>query len=237
MSVCAKFQLSSWSRSDWKVCVWVGWVGSRWVLCLTQRSCFYSCFGLSWVELRWVLTIIWFQIYFWCSRTFQTPFKHLPDTFKAPSIYIPDTFQITFRHLLEPSRYHPETLLTPSRHLPGTFQTPSRHLQDTFQTPSDNLQTPTRNAPFLPVKIRYGFLLLYYKRGKQSQLLSVESPSLKWSLTKILIPKSIGSKTSFPKMVMGQIKFGDQHLSGFWGPTPIWFCHSTRRTKLIKLDL
>ena len=59
MSVCAKFQLSSWSRSDWKV--WGGGgvvvVGSKWVLCLTQRSCFYSCFELSWVELRWVLTI------------------------------------------------------------------------------------------------------------------------------------------------------------------------------------
>ena len=58
MSVCAKYQLSSWSRSDWKVCVWVGWVGSRWVLCLTQRSCFWvALVELSWVELRWVLTI------------------------------------------------------------------------------------------------------------------------------------------------------------------------------------
>ena len=57
MSVCAKFQLSSWSRSAWKVCCGVvGWggVGNTWVLCLTQRSCFYSCFGLSWVELSWV---------------------------------------------------------------------------------------------------------------------------------------------------------------------------------------
>ena len=36
---------------------WVVWggVGSKWVLCLTQRSCFWV--ALSWVELRWVLTI------------------------------------------------------------------------------------------------------------------------------------------------------------------------------------
>ena len=34
----------------------VGWgrVGSKWVLCLTQRSYFYSCFELSWVELSYV---------------------------------------------------------------------------------------------------------------------------------------------------------------------------------------
>ena len=29
-------------------------VGSKWVLCLTQQSCFYSCFGLSWVELSYI---------------------------------------------------------------------------------------------------------------------------------------------------------------------------------------
>ena len=46
------------SRSDWKVWGGVGWVGSKWVLCLTQRSCFWvALVELSWVELRWVLTI------------------------------------------------------------------------------------------------------------------------------------------------------------------------------------
>ena len=58
MSLCAKFQLSSWSRSAWKVCCgvvgWGGVVGNMWVLCLTQRSCFWV--ALSWVELGWVLT-------------------------------------------------------------------------------------------------------------------------------------------------------------------------------------
>ena len=36
----------------------VGGVGFKWVLCLTQRSCFELLWvELSWVELRWVLTI------------------------------------------------------------------------------------------------------------------------------------------------------------------------------------
>ena len=61
MSVCAKFQLSSWSRSDWKVCcggstayMWgsTAYMGNTWVLSLTQRSCFWV--ALSWVELSWV---------------------------------------------------------------------------------------------------------------------------------------------------------------------------------------
>ena len=39
-------------------CGWVGGVGSKWVLCLTQRSCFWvALVELSWVELCWVLTI------------------------------------------------------------------------------------------------------------------------------------------------------------------------------------
>ena len=63
MSVCAKFQLSSWSRSGWKVGGggWDGWGGlDGWVEHVTTVSnSNASCFRvvLSWVELRWVLTI------------------------------------------------------------------------------------------------------------------------------------------------------------------------------------
>ena len=50
MSVCAKFQLSSWSRSGWKVCVgW--WGGGEHVTTMSNSNA--SCFrvGLSWVAL------------------------------------------------------------------------------------------------------------------------------------------------------------------------------------------
>ena len=51
MSVCAKFQLSSWSRSGWKVCGgWGGWVGNTW-LRLTPTL---VALELFWVELSCV---------------------------------------------------------------------------------------------------------------------------------------------------------------------------------------
>ena len=53
VSVYAKFQLSNWSRSDWKDCGW-GWVVvSKWLLCLTSTKLL-----LSWIELRWVFTTL-----------------------------------------------------------------------------------------------------------------------------------------------------------------------------------
>ena len=51
MSVCAKFQLSSWSRSSWKVCVWCVVVSSKWLLCLTSTL---VALELLWVELSYV---------------------------------------------------------------------------------------------------------------------------------------------------------------------------------------
>ena len=59
MSVCAKFQLSSWSRSGWKVCGsgwvvgWVvGWGGwNTWLLCLTLTL---VALELFWVGLSYV---------------------------------------------------------------------------------------------------------------------------------------------------------------------------------------
>ena len=59
MSVCAKFQLSSWFRSGRKV--WGG-VGFKWLLCLISTKLLLSCFELSWVELRWDLTTTTHQI-------------------------------------------------------------------------------------------------------------------------------------------------------------------------------
>jgi len=51
MSVCAKFQLSSWSRSGWIVCVgWGGGGGGEHVTTVSNSNAF--------AELRWVLTII-----------------------------------------------------------------------------------------------------------------------------------------------------------------------------------
>ena len=48
MSVCAKLQLSSWSRSGWIVCV--GWGGGgEHVATMSNSNAF--------AELRWVLTI------------------------------------------------------------------------------------------------------------------------------------------------------------------------------------
>ena len=51
VSVYAKFQLSRWSRSGWKVWGAVVWVvaGSKWPLCLTSTLVTLS--ALSWVEL------------------------------------------------------------------------------------------------------------------------------------------------------------------------------------------
>ena len=56
MSVCTKFQLTSWSRSCWKVCGSggvVGWggVGNTWLLCLTPTLVILE---LHWVELSCV---------------------------------------------------------------------------------------------------------------------------------------------------------------------------------------
>ena len=52
MSVCAKFQLSSWSRSVWKVCgSGVGGVGNAWLLCLTPTL---VALELFWVGLSYV---------------------------------------------------------------------------------------------------------------------------------------------------------------------------------------
>ena len=63
MSVCAKFQLSSWSRSAWKVCVWrfhglyVRFHG-LYAFQVTSKSnptkLLLSCCELSWVELSYV---------------------------------------------------------------------------------------------------------------------------------------------------------------------------------------
>ena len=63
MSVCAKFQLSSWSRSAWKVCGWrfhglyVRFHG-LYAFQVTTKSnptkLLLSCFELSWVELSYI---------------------------------------------------------------------------------------------------------------------------------------------------------------------------------------
>ena len=64
MSLCAKFQLSSWSRSAWKV--WGWWRGFQ---VTTKSNLNEVAFELLWVELRLVLTIDkmiqkvkWFQL-------------------------------------------------------------------------------------------------------------------------------------------------------------------------------
>ena len=49
MSVCAKFQLSSWSRSGWKVCG--SGVGNTWLPCLTPTLVSLELF---WVGLSYV---------------------------------------------------------------------------------------------------------------------------------------------------------------------------------------
>ena len=49
MSVCAKFPLSSWSRSSRKVCCGSGVVVSKWLLCITSTKLLLRCFVLSWV--------------------------------------------------------------------------------------------------------------------------------------------------------------------------------------------
>ena len=46
---CSLFQLPSWSRSDWKVCGWVGGGGGIQVATVSNLN--DSCLGLSWVEL------------------------------------------------------------------------------------------------------------------------------------------------------------------------------------------
>ena len=55
VSVCGKLQLSSWSRSGRKVCVWVVWGGGGFQVATVSHSN-ASCFRvvLSLVELRWV---------------------------------------------------------------------------------------------------------------------------------------------------------------------------------------
>ena len=58
VNICAKFQLSSWSRSCLKVygvnvAAEEGNYCSKWLLSLTQRSCFWV--ALSWDELSWVM--------------------------------------------------------------------------------------------------------------------------------------------------------------------------------------
>ena len=65
MSVCAKFQLSSWSRSGWKVCGSGGVVGWGGVHVTTVSSSNASCFRveLSWVALGFDNTI--FRRYYW----------------------------------------------------------------------------------------------------------------------------------------------------------------------------
>ena len=57
MRVCPKFQLSSWSRSGWKVCAGGGGVGSTWLQCRTPTL---VASELLWVELSylWGLTIL-----------------------------------------------------------------------------------------------------------------------------------------------------------------------------------
>ena len=55
-SVCAKFQLSSWSRSGLKVCGGGGVVEHVTTVSNSNASCFRVV--LSWVELHWVLTIV-----------------------------------------------------------------------------------------------------------------------------------------------------------------------------------
>ena len=55
LSLNRPFQLSSWSRSGWKVCGGC-WGGEHMAtMSISNTSCFRV--ALSWVELRWVLTI------------------------------------------------------------------------------------------------------------------------------------------------------------------------------------
>ena len=54
MSVCAKFQLFSWSRSAWKVCGGVGGVGWCGFQVTTVSNLNEVAFELLWVELSYV---------------------------------------------------------------------------------------------------------------------------------------------------------------------------------------
>ena len=163
MSVCAKFQLSSWSRSGWKVCAWVGWggVGNTWLLCLTPTL---VALELSWVELRWVLTInfpfsviifVGYSLIVTMNTYAGDPIDCVHNKNEDWGDYL-DSY--CFIHGTQSLRYNLssgtdtaaglmgcknengaeiwDTLWTPSRHLSDTIKTPSRHHQDTFQTPT-----------------------------------------------------------------------------------------------------
>ena len=83
MSVCAKFQLPSWSRSDWKDCVWWVVVSEFQVATVSNPTkLLLSGFELSWVQLRWVLTLFTIinecqhmQIFTKCKYTSPNPKK------------------------------------------------------------------------------------------------------------------------------------------------------------------
>ena len=81
MSVCAKFQLSSWSRSCWKVCGggvvgWCGWCGGHvTTMSNSNASCFR--FELSWVALGFDnLTHSLDCLLISCIREVRTLFRH-----------------------------------------------------------------------------------------------------------------------------------------------------------------
>ena len=77
MSVCAKFQLPSMSRSGWKVCV-VGWGGvTRGYYVLPQPK--LSRVALSWVELSWVRVGFWQEIK-WINIIMIGPCEFLPQS-------------------------------------------------------------------------------------------------------------------------------------------------------------
>ena len=83
MSVCAKFQLSSWSRSGWKVCGRVVVVVVEHVTTMSNSNA--SCFRveLSWVELScvgfWQFLSDDRTIYVDVYRVYQRGISHMSD--------------------------------------------------------------------------------------------------------------------------------------------------------------
>ena len=87
MSVCAKFQLSSWSRSAWKVCVW-RFHGLYAFQVTTMSNLNPSCFELLWVELRRVELRLGFNNIFGNLWIPENKSKHSckwPSSVSAPS--------------------------------------------------------------------------------------------------------------------------------------------------------
>ena len=82
MSVCAKFKLSSWSRSGWKVCGSGGVVGcgTRDYKCLAPTLVALELFELSWVVLG-------FDNFIFPYEGFEVD-TILERTLKALSVYV-----------------------------------------------------------------------------------------------------------------------------------------------------